>query len=292
MAEAAELRVMLEDARAFVHDMLKYTEAAWDWKFLKFKSIKDHDFEAAKKVFYAIAGDIDIIRDLLDSNDFSSVPFKNAAKGVEKKALRFLKSFGRFAGTNKCPRELKAFFRDYSPAFKMVVPLARFLSEGKYVLKKRKVRLRFIVKELEPWFSNLPLKIEGGKYVRTNVSVRIEGDPVVYADPLHLRRAIFNVLNDAIVHSKGELVRVSIRAKKNVVFSTTNVGRKVERRVLRLIGKVPYTTRDIRLTHGYGKVAAAGIVEAHGGKFRPWNSPQGFRISLSIPRGQRKRRVA
>lgn len=285
MAESTEFDLLLEDAHAFAHDLIKYSEdAAWDWKFMRFKALKDRDFASARKLFYSLADDVLTIRDLAGSRDFSSRRFKNAARRIEKKTFAFLEIFGRFAKSKECPKELRAFFRNYSTPFRMAIPLARFLADGRYTLRKRKIRLRSVVKEFEPWFSNLPLRVPGGQHVLANISVRIEGDPVVYADPLHMRRAIFNVLNDAIVHSNGEPVRISVRAKKNIVFSTTNVGRKIENKALRLIGDRPYTTQAVGVLHGYGKVAAKRIMKAHGGKFTKRNAPQGFRISLAIPR--------
>jgi sensor histidine kinase regulating citrate/malate metabolism len=97
---------------------------------------------------------------------------------------------------------------------------------------------------------------------------------------------MFNLFHDAVKHSKGENIDVTVGTTKNsLVFATTNVGRKLPPRVIKLIGERPYTTSSTtELKHGHGKVAAKGVVWKHGGKWLKGNAPKGFRLGFTLPR--------
>ena len=293
MPESTELKVMLKYAGGFVHDIHKYLgPLVWGFT-IGYCNSKDKDFLAARKAHSEIGRNYKVMERLLYQKKINSMEFKESVINLSKNAAVFLRALGKFVKSGNCPPKFAKTFVNFNLAFKMVIPLCRVLAEGKLKLRKRKVRLRALLEEILPWASGCPIEIGIGReayFGPAKFSIRVEGDPVVYADPLHLQRAMFNVLHDAIIHSKGEPVTISLRAtKRNAVFSTTNVGRMVEREALSKIGKVPYTTRKIMVLHGFGKVAARDAIKAHGGKFRKRNAPQGFRISLAIPLKRRKR---
>lgn len=91
-------------------------------------------------------------------------------------------------------------------------------------------------------------------------------DPLVYMDKGDLYRMVRNLLRDAVIHGQDEVIRPVVRIYSStecVNLSILSPG-VLDEKVLQVIGKESYTTQDRGETpHGYGKVGARKLIEAH-----------------------------
>ncbi|MFA4855234.1 MAG: hypothetical protein WC634_01430 [archaeon] len=298
MAESAEMRLMQRDTSGAMHDLMKYLNP-FEWKLLfsRNKSIEDPDFLEAKKAYYEIVDGTDKAMDLVFDKKAKSVDFKATALKLNKDIQLFQGKISAFARSSRCPARLRAEIRGLFPSIKIMLPLSRILIEGKPRLVKRWIKVRPLVAELQAHLNRLRklAKLTSEVFDKPlcfpEVSFRVRGNPVVLADKMHLQRVMFNVFHDAVTHSRGEAVVVTVGMTKNsLVFATTNRGRWVSQKVIRLMGKKPYSEDPLKeVAHGYGKISAKDAVEAHGGQFVPKNAPKGFTILSTIPRKLRRR---
>jgi len=89
-------------------------------------------------------------------------------------------------------------------------------------------------------------------------------DPFVYIDKGDLYRMINNLLIDAVAYGEGTVIKPAILIEElndHVSLSIFSPG-ALEKKVLEVIGKIPYTTSDEdSKSHGYGKVGARKLLE-------------------------------
>ncbi len=295
MVKLRELQVMLRYSKGVRHDFLKYLiSSKWFRLFYENRSIKDSHFSAASASFNALAKDMDTISGFISRKDIKSKEFKAAVRNLQANIKKFEGEMLIFKKSGCCPARLARKINVYLVPFKMLHPLSNVWLEGKLTLHKTRFKLRPLVKTLEFYFKNsLVAYMEKG----AKVSFNVEGNPTIYADRVQLQRAMFNLFHDAVTHSLGEDVAISAKlSKNNIVFSTTNLGRKLQSEIIRRVGRLPYESaigqKDPR---GHGKVAAKDIVIAHNGRFQAKNMPKGFSISIKIPQKPKvlkRRRIA
>jgi len=292
MPSSAEIRMLLAYPDGAMHDFLKYLNMYyWRDMFRKNKSIKEKSFNDAKEYYDVVINEVKIVSDRISHKDVKSAEFRACASRMGKNVGLFENRLKDFIRSGHCPVRLSKELRAFMPSFSMMIPLANVLAKGKPKLKKEWVRLKPLVKQLK---SHLDTGIEKSDNGKVKVVFDIEGDPVVYADKMHLTRAMLNVFHDAVTHSHGETVIVKVdNAKNEVIFSTTNLGRRIPKKIVRVIGEKPYTENIMKqVPHGYGKIAAKSVILAHGGTFTPMNTKKGFQIALTIPKPSTRRMVA
>lgn len=124
--------------------------------------------------------------------------------------------------------------------------------------------------------------------------VELEGGPLtVFGKPLALKRAIGNLLDNAMFYGDGDQpveVRMEAAEDGSVVLSVRDHGPGVPEAALARLGQ-PYT----RLDHGaamrkeglgLGLSIVREIVADHGGTVRFRNHPEGgFEVRLALPAG-------
>jgi len=274
MAESAEIEMMQRYASGASHDIAKYANGPF-WLdiftgrlFLDSASIKNKNFFKAKNAFFVVQNNLSFIMlQVASHKSLTSKRFKEAAAKIMQNTPIMEKNVSLFLKSKECPKEAARQIAGYLLSFSLVKPLASTLGQSKLVLKKKMFRVKPLIQQLQNH-----VNLFKPEY-RPKVSFTVQGNPSVYADPLHFRRAVFNIFHDAITHSSGELIQVNVReTRSNVVFSATNVGRKIATKTVKKIGKKPYTIATEGLLHGFGKVVSADIAKAHGGSFRPRNS--------------------
>jgi len=118
------------------------------------------------------------------------------------------------------------------------------------------------------------------------VRVIFRGKPVpgIKVDLSLLQRTIYNIMTDAINHTLGRPVYITLRRKKGRVFiSVTNEGKKLTRDEMKKIGRERYSRRMDDPRRGYGKIMVRLAAEALGGKFHVGNSQIGPLLEVSFP---------
>jgi len=286
-----ELDVLLRYAQGTRHDIVKYLlSSKWERLFYQYRSIANSDFSSAKASFSVFLNSIDEITARINQKDIRSAEFKSAVRSMREKMKKFDGEITRFRNSSDCTAEIGKKIDAYLIPFRLVYPLSNVWLEGKLRLNKTHFKLKPLVKELESCFRDISgVLAEGG-----NVSFNIEGNPTVYADRAHLSRAMFNLYHDAVTHRLGENVEIRSRVSKgNLLFSTTNVGRRLQPQVIKRIGVIPYeSVPGDKFVHGFGKIAAKDVARVHGGKFLARNTNSGFKISIAIPQQRLRRRIA
>lgn len=89
-------------------------------------------------------------------------------------------------------------------------------------------------------------------------------NPTVFMDEGDLYRMLRNLLRDAVTHGEENFIRpiVKVEAANECVYLSVYSAGHLEKRVLQMIGKKPYTTQDRgNVPHGYGKVGARKLLE-------------------------------
>lgn len=89
-------------------------------------------------------------------------------------------------------------------------------------------------------------------------------DPTVFMDRGDLYRILSNLLRDAVVHTRESAVRpiIGIEEQRDCVYLLIYSQGSLAEKVLKIIGRQPYTTQDKRdVPHGYGKVGARKLLE-------------------------------
>ena len=110
------------------------------------------------------------------------------------------------------------------------------------------------------------------------LDLKAEGAAVMGDEGL-LKRAVFNIINNAVTHNKdGCTIQIKEYEKGgNIVIEIRDNGTGVPDSVLENIDKIPKTT------HGIGLPMAYRIVSVHNGKFDAYND-NGFCIMMTFPR--------
>jgi len=290
MAKSKEIESMLKSSAGAMHDFIKYLPGelvgGLEWE-IRARHEKDKRVSALWNSLTVLRKQTISVMDRIAEGDVSSPAFKKSAAALKRDSLRFHRQMLALAGKADCPPRTAKLLRACAPAIEMLAPVADVLVNGGIVLRPQRLRLKSMVARLRS-YKNYEI---GGQHMRGRVHFKVSGDPVVFADKAQLMRAMFNVYHDAITHSRGEPVVVEVSGAKNeVIFSTTNVGRRLARRVIAKIGNEPYSESPVwGVLHGYGKIAAKEAVEAHGGTFLPRNTRSGFKIALTIPKRPIKR---
>lgn len=120
----------------------------------------------------------------------------------------------------------------------------------------------------------------------TPVEVVYRGKDVgaVQFDRKLLDRSIKNLVNDAINHTPGRPVFVTLyRRSGKAVVTVTNHGKKLSNADIAKIGNVRFTSAMQDPRRGYGKISVRMCTEAQGGRFGVGNSRIGPRLSLHFP---------
>lgn len=101
---------------------------------------------------------------------------------------------------------------------------------------------------------------------------------IVPADEALLERAVFNLVNNSVVHNKrGCKIKISEYTNvSSVIIAITDNGSGVNDEVLENIDKIP------KSAHGLGLPMAYRIVCAHGGRFTAANN-NGFSVKIELP---------
>jgi hypothetical protein len=96
-----------------------------------------------------------------------------------------------------------------------------------------------------------------------------------------LERAAFNLVTDAINHTPGRPVYVTVTSHNGLVYlNVTNAGRKLSEREMAMIGRVRYSRRMDDPRRGYGKILVRKAAEAMGMRFTKGNSRIGPLLGL------------
>lgn len=101
---------------------------------------------------------------------------------------------------------------------------------------------------------------------------------VVSGDDSLIRRAVFNIIHNSIVHNPGgcNITVAEYRLDSVVCIHIYDNGTGVSERVLDSIYSIP------KSAHGLGLPMAYKIVTAHGGEFKAWND-LGFHVRIELP---------
>lgn len=123
---------------------------------------------------------------------------------------------------------------------------------------------------------------------RDGVPVRIvlKGKPIprIKIDLDLLQRTIYNIITDAINHTPGRPVYITLKRKKGRIFiSVTNEGKKLTPEEMRKIGRERYSRRLDDPRRGYGKIMVRLGAETMGGQFHVGNSSIGPLLEVSFP---------
>ena len=122
--------------------------------------------------------------------------------------------------------------------------------------------------------------LNNGMSDRFSVALDLKAESAaVMGDEGLLERAVFNVINNAVVHNKdGCTIQIKEYEKGgNIVIEIRDHGTGAPDSVLENIEKIPKTT------HGIGLPMAYRIVSVHGGKFEAYND-NGFCIVMAFPK--------
>ncbi|MDD4984002.1 MAG: ATP-binding protein [Candidatus ainarchaeum sp.] len=118
------------------------------------------------------------------------------------------------------------------------------------------------------------------------VDVIFRGRPVsgLKVDTSLLQRTIYNIMTDAINHTPGRPVYITLGEKDGRIWvSVTNEGRKLNPEEIRKIGRERYSRRMDDPRRGYGKIMVRMATEAMGGQFHVGNSKIGPLLQVSFP---------
>lgn len=121
--------------------------------------------------------------------------------------------------------------------------------------------------------------VNNGLPEQFTISLELQAEQaVVLGDAALLERAVFNLLNNAVVHNpKGCHIRVTADVRENqahIMISDDGAG--VPEAVLSHIDTLPKTT------HGVGLPLACRIIAVHGGTFTAYNA-DGFTAEITLP---------
>ena len=102
---------------------------------------------------------------------------------------------------------------------------------------------------------------------------------VVSGDEDLLERAVFNLINNAVIHNKeGCQIHITEDSSKGKVCITiSDNGSGVPDAVIDNITEIPKTT------HGIGLPMAYKIISVHGGHFKAYNNGNGFTVEIELP---------
>ncbi|MCX6798921.1 MAG: ATP-binding protein [Candidatus Diapherotrites archaeon] len=105
-----------------------------------------------------------------------------------------------------------------------------------------------------------------------------------------LYRGLYNLVTDALNHSPGRPIFVTLSRKNgHAAINVTNQGPKLMPEEIVKIGRVRFTRAWHDPKRGYGKISTRLLTEAQGGSFRAGNSRIGPMLSIRLPL---RRRVA
>lgn len=101
---------------------------------------------------------------------------------------------------------------------------------------------------------------------------------VIYADEALIERAVFNLINNSIIHNKeGCNIKIYEYTSRDTVFiRISDDGSGVSDNVIRNISEIP------KSAHGMGLPMAYKIITVHGGKFIAENKG-GFVVNIELP---------
>ncbi len=105
-------------------------------------------------------------------------------------------------------------------------------------------------------------------------------------DKILLRRSILNLVTDALNHTPGRPIFVTLalnRKTRQAEINVTNHGRKLTAAEIAKIGKVRFTRAWHDPKRGFGKISVRILTEAQGGTFRVGNSRIGPKMSMRLP---------
>lgn len=114
-----------------------------------------------------------------------------------------------------------------------------------------------------------------------NADIRLElddGRAVVMGDEHLLERAVFNIMNNSVIHNEKSTVTVCehiVKSDNTVVITIHDNGKGVKDEVLENITRIPKTA------HGLGLPVAYRIITAHGGSFEAYND-NGFCVKITL----------
>ena len=124
-----------------------------------------------------------------------------------------------------------------------------------------------------------------------NISLILKGDTSnVYGDKELLRRALSNLLSNAIRHTpEGNEIEVRLADNKEngVAISMTNPGSRIPEKDLDRIFERFYRVESSRQRHsdgaGLGLAIVKSIIEAHGGSIRAFSDERQTTMKISLP---------
>ena len=113
----------------------------------------------------------------------------------------------------------------------------------------------------------------------------------VHFDEKLLHRGLYNLVTDAISHSPGRPIQISLtRRNGQVAINVTNHGRKLTPQEIAKIGHVRFTRSRGDPRRGYGKMSTRMLTEAQGGTFRAGNSRIGPKLTVTMPVWKKRKR--
>jgi two-component system sensor histidine kinase/response regulator len=145
---------------------------------------------------------------------------------------------------------------------------------------------RVIEDELQFFDANNVFKYEVQKRILLD-----EALPLIWANPLHLRQIIDNLIHnalDAMENSPTKQLTLSTYLEENAVcLSVADTGTGIDAHVLPLIFRPDFTTKPLDKGTGLGLASAKAMAESYGGRIevRP-NTPHGAIFVVCLPVGR------
>ncbi|MBN1940648.1 MAG: sensor histidine kinase [Candidatus Diapherotrites archaeon] len=151
-----------------------------------------------------------------------------------------------------------------------------------------KLEARNLYRDLRDYLSQSFVDREG-KPVKVIFKGTNIGD--VRFDQALLRRGLFNLVTDALNHSPGRPIYVTLKASNGrATINVTNHGKKLKPSEIAKIGRVRFTRAWHDPRRGYGKISTRILTEAQGGSFHAGNSRIGPMLSIRLQRAKKQRR--
>ena len=180
---------------------------------------------------------------------------------------------GELSGENKSKAEA---ITAQSMKIKKLIEDLNLISSLEYDMqpsKKVSVRICPILRRVASYVMNST--IDSGCEIELDLR---DEKAIVPADEALLERAVFNLVNNSVVHNKrGCKIKISEYTNvSSVIIAITDNGSGVNDEVLENIDKIP------KSAHGLGLPMAYRIVCAHGGRFTAANN-NGFSVKIELP---------
>ena len=121
------------------------------------------------------------------------------------------------------------------------------------------------------------------------VKVRVHGDALVHIEKAHLRRALINLLSNAVQHTApGQIIEVSIEVQEQwVAIGVTNPGDEIARehlpRLFERFYRVDASRSNSGANHGLGLAIVKAIALMHGGDVFVRSEGGGNTFGITLP---------